>query len=438
MQQRINILDRVKSSLLESGLRGPLILAYSGGLDSSALLHLLNQCDLQLIVAHCNFQLRGDESDRDEEFCRQRAEQYGLKFHSKSFDTLGYAADRGISVQMAARDLRYDFFKALKDERKAGGIAVASHLDDQLETFMIKLGRGAGPGGLKGMDVWDGQIFRPLLKLSREELEAYVSENDISFVEDSSNTTDDYERNALRHKVVPVWKSQTGHLLKSFEKSRQRLARMEEFSRGEAIRFLEEHLKNDRQLSIAQLLDHASPDLILFYWLHPLGFNESQLEAVESNLMSTESKVFLTNSHQFIVERDQLVLEDLRSDQSQEFKVNLAEGLILLSGNQIRLSLEPTPQRFEPHSIYMDRAALGDELLFRRWREGDRFTPLGMTGSKKISDLFTDHKVPQSQKDSIWLVESRGEIQWVVGIQQSDSSKVSGTTKQVLRLEILG
>lgn len=437
----MDLVKLVEVELDKAQLESDILLAYSGGLDSTCLLHLLLKAGRKPILAHCNFELRGEESDEDALFAKEQAEKYGLKFKLKNFETAAYAQKEGLSIQMAARDLRYAWFRKLKSDLELNAIATGAHLDDQFEGMLIKLGRGSGPAGLAGMSVWNGELFRPLLNTSRAELESFAENESLQFREDSSNKSDNYLRNSLRLNVIPSWKKEVPELLRQADKSRKWIEEMELFVQVEMHGFFKEHLiqnNTDESLDLKVVQEHASPSLVLFYWLHEKGFSPSQLEDIQEALGSEESKKFSTGKWTLYKERNALLLTESNKSKQDELILEEGGGLLQLDEKSYEVYFEVhLPTTFEEKTTYFDANRLAFPLRFRRWKEGDRMQPLGMLGSKKISDLMIDLKVEASKKASQFLMESEGEVHWLVGQRQAESSKLTEETKKLLCFRLL-
>ncbi len=441
MSHDLDLVKLVEDELKRARLESDILLAYSGGLDSTCLLHLLLKTRQRPVIAHCNFQLRGEESEEDALFAKGQAMKYGLEFKLKSFDTVAYAQKEGVSIQMAARDLRYAWFRELKSKFGLQAIATGAHLDDQFEGMLIKLGRGSGPAGIAGMSVWNGELFRPLLSTSREELETFAKNQGIHFREDSSNKSDNYLRNSLRHNVIPSWKEEVPELLRQADKSRRWIQEMELFVQAEMHSFFQEHLilnNTNESLNIKVVQEHASPSLLIFYWLQEKGFSSSQMEDIHSALASEESKQFSSGKWVLYKERNALVLTEIFEPSMAEITLQEGDRLLQLDERRYEVSFhEQAPDTYEPGMNYFDADRLVFPLRFRRWKDGDRIQLLGMQGRKKISDVLIDLKVDASKKSSQFLMESDGEVQWLVGHRQAEPSKLTEDTRKLLCFRLL-
>ena len=422
-----------------------IILALSGGIDSMVLADLLLKANADFVLAHCNFHLRGEESDGDEHFVREYAERNGLTLYVKQFDTMGYAKEQGLSIEMAARDLRYAWFEELRQQLGYDYIAVAHHSDDQLETFFINLLRGAGIRGLKGMQPLNGNIIRPLLHVSREEIRQYAIENHIAWREDHTNAETQFLRNKIRHELLPVIddisKEGRTSILKSinhlssenalyWELVNEKLSQIVTHE-GDVQRwaFTDRASLRDADNHGNQLpIEHPYGMQLLFEWLRDDGFNEDQIHFIHVAMNGQPGTSFFSSTHRLTIERDGLELTPI----CQNLDISIE-----LSYQQI-----PHDEHFvidtSPLVAQLDYDKLTFPLQIRKWRVGDRFHPLGMKGSKLLSDFFVDQKMTTRQKEECQVLTSAdGEIVWVVGRRIDDRFKVTDKTKTVLLIQVV-
>lgn len=396
-----------------------LILALSGGIDSMILSDLLLQAKADFVLAHCNFHLRGEESNGDEQFVRDYAAKHGLTLYVKHFETEAYAKDHGISVEMAARDLRYAWFEDLRQKLGYDYIAVAHHADDQLETFFINLLRGAGIRGLKGMQTVNGHIIRPLLDIPRTEIRQYAEEHHLQWREDHTNAETLFLRNKIRHELLPVIDNISKEGRASILKSISHLASENELYR--------ELVKEKLSTANCQLL--TANCQLLFEWLRDYGFNTDQVHFIYDALKNGQPGTsFFSPTHRVTVERDGLELTPI----CQQNETPLA-----LSYEQI-----PNDDGFVMDTsakvAQLDYDKLTFPLQLRRWQTGDRFHPLGMKGSKLLSDFFVDQKMTTRQKEECYvLVTADDTIVWVVGRRIDDRYKVTDKTKTILIVRMM-
>lgn len=425
-----SILDPLKTYLLAS----------SGGMDSMCLGNLLTKAEVPFEIAHVNFQLRGEESNGDENFLRKWALDNGKTFHVYHSDTYKFASDRNISTQMAAREIRYDWFEKLRAERKLDGIILAHHEDDQIETIFLNLLRGTGIEGIYGMAERRGWLIRPLLPFGRDEIQRYVIENQIEWREDSSNEKTDYKRNKLRHISLPALYSVAddakSNLLNSFGRLKDT---------GKAFATLFENWKNEKIketeglliLSTSDVLRSTGAASLLYFWLRPYGFNSDQAKDILESCQSSESgKLFESSSHLLNLDRDQLILAPIPADFDS---ISIAESdieLLLPEGKYEILKLEGKEDLDKTRqNAMLDLERLSFPLEIRTWQEGDRFIPLGMKNTKKISDFLIDLKVPVVKKLAVKVLLSEGQIAWVIGFRIADWAKSTAATRKLLYLK---
>ena len=417
-----------------------LVLALSGGIDSMVLADLLLKAELDFVVAHCNFRLRGEESDGDERFVREFAEKKGIQCFVKHFDTEKYAAERGVSIEMAARDLRYAWFEELRQQLGYDKIAVAHHADDQAETFFINLLRGAGLRGLKGMQPQNGVIIRPLLWASREQIHQYAVENQITWREDHTNAETVYLRNKIRNQLLPVFDELHPEARQGLYKSLEHLASENELYRELlSEKFSQIVEEQDDVFVIARRNDEAIQPQLLFEWLRQFGFNTDQCRFIFDSMQTGVGNKYFSPTHQLTIGRNELQLSEIKPVDNEEIQIEVGQEEIT-SPIQLRFSRFEKDADFvidkSPDVALLDADKIRFPLTLRHWQHGDRFHPLGMKGSKLLSDFFVDLKFTEWQKRNAFLLTSAdGTILWVVGHRIDDRYKVTSETKSVLRCE---
>ena len=428
-----------------------IILALSGGIDSMVLADLLLKAKVQFVAAHCNFHLRGEESDGDERFVHEFAEKNGIQCFVKHFDTEQFAAEQGISIEMAARDLRYSWFEELRQQLGYDKIVVAHHADDQAETFFINLLRGAGLRGLKGMQPMNGVIIRPMLWASREQIRQYAVENQITWREDHTNAETIYLRNKIRNQLLPVFDELHPEARQGLYKSLEHLSAENELYRELLKEKLSQIVTCDDGVQKVKVPEPAvaehgrsveGPTLsyqLLFEWLRNCGFNTDQCHFIFEAMETGIGNKYYSPTHQLVIGRNELQLSEIESVSDEEIHISIEEEEIT-SPIYLRFF------RFEKNADFVidkssDIAQLDlDKIRFpmtlRHWQHGDRFHPLGMNGSKLLSDFFVDQKFTEWQKRNVFLlVSADGEILWVVGHRIDDRYKVTAETKTVFRCE---
>jgi tRNA(Ile)-lysidine synthase len=418
-----------------------ILLAVSGGADSSVMAELFFRSGYSFGLAHCNFGLRKEESERDESFVRQMARNYQVELHVRKFETREFARRNKLSVQMAARQLRYDWFGELMSRHGYARVSTAHHRDDQVETFLINLARGTGISGLRGILPLQGLVIRPLLFASAARIREFAAVENIGFVEDSSNKSLKYARNRIRHRVVP----QMARINEAFP--REIIRTIEQLRDVESIyrRAVEDaenklliHQEGRTIIPIDRLRKLSPLRTWLFEFIRGYGFKSTDLSPIIGALDEIPGKIFYSSTHCLLKDRENLVIEK-RSDQvpsEEEYYIDRADTEV---NHPFRMRMEWMPSSFpsidkDPTLALLDADMLEFPLLIRRWKTGDSFRPIGMTGRKKISDFLTDQKVPRTAKKNVWVLCSSGEIAWVIGMRLSDRFKITIQTRTILQI----
>ena len=422
------------------------LLAVSGGLDSVVMTALFHQIGQPFAMAHVNFGLRGAESDADALFVQNKAEQYGVPYHLTCFDTAVISAQRGISIQMAARELRYDWFGQLLREHHYVSVATAHHQNDVLETVLLNITRGTGIAGLRGIAAKQNQVVRPLLFATRDQLAAYAEEQQLTYREDSSNADDKYARNRIRHHVVPVLNDLNPGLWQTFPRTTERLRATETLVRAELDRSWQEVIEVSGEqmlLPADKLLSQSELPFRLTEWLKPLGFSAEQVAQMISVLTQPVGQVFGSATHRITHERNGLLLEPLRVLPDYEIRLTAWPNGVVDVAGQFSLTVQfiDKTDNFRPDSN-PNRACLdADKLLFpitiRPWQPGDRFRPLGMNGHKLVSDVLNDLKLSRSEREQTAVLLSGDQIAWVIGRRIDHRFRVTPATKQIGELTVL-
>ncbi|MBI5541047.1 MAG: tRNA lysidine(34) synthetase TilS [Bacteroidia bacterium] len=420
-----------------------ILVAVSGGIDSCVLIYLLHELNFKCVIAHCNFSLRDAESDKDENLVRQLANNYYYEFETKKFETLIFAEEKGISIQMAARELRYNYFEELRKKHNCKVIATAHHADDNVETLFINLLRGTGLKGLSGIPVKTEKIVRPLLFATRAEIDSFARENNIKWREDASNQSVKYMRNKIRHNLLPLIED----IKPGFSKLITR--NIEHFSETEIL--LKELLKEkiektvskteDKTLiNISELLNSESGKTILYEIIAPYGFNPKQISKIWSTMDGEAGKVFYSKNFCLNKDRDKIIISPIHKNNIlRKYYIDEIQDWI---SEPIEISIshfewECNKEISKDKSIIMlDAEKIEFPLIIRRWAHGDFFKPFGMDGFKKLSDFFIDNKISKTDKDNIWILESANKIVWVIGLRLDDRFKISEKTKSVIKLQV--
>ena len=420
-----------------------IVLALSGGIDSMVLADLLRKAKVEFVVAHCNFHLRGAESDGDERFVRECAEKNGIQCYVKHFDTEQYAAEQGISIEMAARDLRYAWFEELRQQLGYDKIAVAHHSDDQAETFFINLLRGAGLRGLKGMQPQNGVIIRPLLWASREQIHQYAIENNIAWREDHTNAESVYLRNKIRNQLLPVFDELHPEARQGLYKSLEHLSAENELYRELLKEKLSQIVKQEDDIQSFPIINYQLSIInsqLIFEWLRQYGFNTDQCHFIFEAMQTGIGNKYYSPTHQLVIGRNELQLSEIQTVDAEEIHISIGEGEITSPIHLCFSQFEKTADFVIDKSsdtAQLDFDKIRFPMTLRHWRHGDRFHPLGMKGSKLLSDFFVDQKFTEWEKQKIWLlVSADGDILWVVGYRIDDRYKVTAETNSVFHCEM--
>lgn len=417
-----------------------LLVAISGGVDSVVLAYLCKELNLNFALAHCNFNLRGDESNADEEFVLELADQLDVEVFIQNFDTQAYADKYKRSIQMAARELRYDWFEELAAQLRFDYILTAHHADDNLETFLINFTRGTGLNGLTGIPEVNDNIVRPLLHFSREQIETYAKEQNISWREDSSNSTRKYLRNKLRHEVIPILKEINPQLLDSFQNTIINLNDtadiVEESLNAVAKRAIVTIDELGITYKISEFKKVNNPKAYLFEMFKAYGFTE--WNDVVDLLDAQSGKQVFSSTHRLIKHREYLVLADLNlSEQREEaFIIHKDQESIITPIGLLKFQDIDAVSETSNKIIYVDKSKLNFPLELRFWKEGDAFYPYGMNGKKKISKYLKDEKLSLVEKENIWLLTSNNDVLWVVGKRADERFKVTDKAQQILKIEL--
>jgi tRNA(Ile)-lysidine synthase len=424
------LLERLKKILKEFGIKDDtrFLLALSGGIDSMVLCDLLLKNKSDFTIAHCNFELRGDESNGDEKFVLQHAKTNGIPIYVEKFDTSAFAKTHRISIQEAARELRYSLFQKIAEKEKIDYILTAHNLDDRIETFFINFLRGAGLKGLASIPEKNGNIIRPILSVSREEIEIYATEEKLVYREDSSNKETKYLRNQFRHLILPKFKNLDKDYQSSFSKSIDYLNQAKAFYKESLQNKFSSLIKKENAsvcINTNLLLKEKNAKIILFEMVSKYHFNDTQSNDVFRliSLSSIESgKKFFSSTHRLIIDRDEIIIKEKAITEGEFIINNLVPSFIF---NKKKIEFKETTSAIEfknipNNNIYVDADKITFPLIVRKWKNGDRFYPYGMNGSKLISDYFIDEKFSLFQKEEVYLLcNSDNSIIWIIG-QRAD------------------
>jgi len=422
-----------------------MLLAVSGGVDSVVMAKLFHNSNYQFGIAHCNFQLRGNESDADEQMVEQLAADLDVEFYAKRFETSHYSKENKVSVQMAARELRYQWFEEIRVCNGYDLIAVAHHIDDSIETFLFNITRGSGISGLRGIQSKRDKIVRPLLFANKVQIEDFAKEQALKYCVDSSNDELKYTRNKIRHQLIPLLNELNPGFNSSIVETMKKMSETEKVFKQ---RIKEAQPKIVRQkdkeifLSIEKLKQLSPLFIYLYEFLKAYNFNGSVVENLIASLDDQPGKKFFSETHCAIKDREDIIITTLTNDSVTDKDGLINEGqeridepkviaLKTYGKNEVNISTSD-------NCASLDSKKLSFPLKLRKWIQGDYFYPLGMEQKKKLSDFFIDSKIPLSEKENIFVVESAGEIAWVVGQRVDNRFKVTDSTVEIYQMELLG
>lgn len=418
-----------------------LLVAVSGGVDSRVLMHILSELSFDIGIAHCNFQLRGQESDMDEQFVALLAKEYEVPFYSARFSTAEFANEHGLSIQMAARQLRYEWFEKVRFDENYNYIAIAHNLNDTVETFFINLIRGTSIRGLTGMPVKNGYVVRPLMFAKRNEIVQYAKSNQLDFREDSSNAETKYLRNKIRHGLLPVLNEINRNFYLNIISTMERLDETSAIYQEKIQEYKKHLLINDGDtlnVNINELLSTPAPATVLYEILHPFNFSNKLTSEILSNINGEAGSVFYSSTHRVVRDRDKLLIALHEGVNNEIFyipkEINLVESPFQVTLKEFEASGFIIPKQKNIASV--DLQLLEFPLLLRKWHKGDSFQPFGMNGFKKLSDFFIDNKISLIEKEKVWIVESNGKIVWVVGYRIDNRFRITESTSKVLTMSI--
>lgn len=419
------------------------LLALSGGADSMALLMIIHDLGYEIEAIHCNFHLRGEESDRDERFCVEQCQKLGIKIHLAHFDTREYAKLHKISIEMAARELRYSYFEQLRNDIGAKDVLVAHHLDDSVETILMNLIRGTGIHGLTGISPRNGHIIRPLLCVDRHEIEGFLREKCISYVTDSSNLSDNVIRNKIRLNVLPMLRTINPSVSKSIYHTSERLSQVATVFDDAIRQTVDAATISSGKKEEVYAIDKIKNEYTLFRILQPCSFSPEQIEDIYASLIGQQvtGRVFMSSSHELLIDRGRIVIQPTEKP-FKPFKISETGTYVLPDEKRLILVETPIDEKFSinknPEICCLDADWVRFPLILRQTVEGDRFCPLGMKGSKLVSDFLTDQKKSLFEKRrQLVLQDAKGKIIWIVGMRPDERCRISPDSKKALVVEYL-
>ncbi|MDP4226069.1 MAG: tRNA lysidine(34) synthetase TilS [Bacteroidota bacterium] len=418
-----------------------ILLTVSGGIDSISMLHLFHKVGIDIGVAHCNFMLRGEESDEDEIFVRNMAAMLAVPFYVIRFNTWEYARQEGISIEMAARDLRYKWFEEIRVQYKYDYIATAHNLNDVVETFFLNIVRGTGIKGLTGIKPKSNHLIRPMLFASRRQIEAYCLEHDLHFREDSSNASVKFSRNKIRHLILPVLEKINPNFLQTAVENIQRLSETEQiyFSKvGEVKKQVCFEKEGSFYIDLNKMKEIEPQSSYLYEFLVPFNFSRDNVAEIVEAMDGIPGKQFFSSTHRLLKDRNYLIITGIKKQ--ADLKYYIDEGMTLINGPvKLKLRVIKKEEGFKlplnSQIACLDYDRITFPLILRHWQKGDYFRPLGMKDIKKLSDYFIDSKLSLIEKEQAWLLTSENKIVWIVGRRLDDRYKITDRTQNILVIE---
>jgi tRNA(Ile)-lysidine synthase len=437
------MLERFKAYIHEKELFAPedkLLLAVSGGIDSVVMCLLFHKANFNFAIAHCNFALRGEESDEDELFVKKLAKKYKVPFYCDHFETASFAEREKISIQMAARTLRYEWFEKLLDSEGYHYVATAHHLNDAVETLLLNITKGTGIAGLHGIQPKVKRLVRPLLFADKEEIYACVVDNQLAWREDSSNQSVKYQRNLIRNEVIPLLKTINPSLESTMKQTIERVTAVEQLFYAEVERVRQKLVRKEPgiiYIEINLLQQEAEPLIKLYELIKEYHFSYTQAQDIWQVLGSGPGRQFDSPTHILVKDRKELIIT---AKQLYTFmSASIEAGQESFSNELLELQIkESSAENFtipaDAAIASLDKGLLQFPLKLRKWKEGDWFCPLGMNKKKKLSDFLIDTKVPLNLKEKIWILTSNGSIVWIVGHRIDNRFKITDKTEQILQI----
>lgn len=433
--------SHIKSSIKRNSLIADgdkVIVTLSGGADSVALLSALVALGYDCIAAHCNFHLRGEESDRDCAFAQSLAQSLGVKCVVKHFDVTQYERDNKVSTEMACRELRYEWFEQLRQQHAPAAIAVAHHRDDNIETFFLNLLRGTGIAGLTGMAPRNGHIIRPMLDCTRQDVEQYLADKGLNYVTDSTNSQNDYRRNRLRNIILPMLNEQFPGASNAIATTMTMLGDNEAIYRA-AIDNARNRYVSGNTIDLGSLTtNEQQASTVLFELIRHMGFNYTHASDIIA-AANASGRQFFAGKNILTIHRGTLIISTQPDGQIDEYIINLTQAIT--APINLTVSIAPNDGTIaKPTSastIMLDATVLdgNPQFVLRHWREGDRIAPFGMRGTKKVSDIFTDAHLSIVEKQNIWLLTRNDEILWVIGHRTSRHYPVTAHTTSIITIK---
>ena len=430
---KARMINTVKQYIAEHHLLSenhPVFIAVSGGRDSVALLDIMDKMRREYIVLHCNFYLRGEESYRDELFVRDLCERYNAQLIVHHFDTKQYAQEHGVSIEMAARELRYTWFDEMCLKLKIDSVAVAHHQDDQAETLMLNIIRGTGLRGLCAMKSRNGNIIRPMLCVNRQQIDKYINDNNLQYIDDSTNNETIYKRNKLRHEILPLMREMNPNILETLNRETKIFQQTNLLLDYYINKDKERYCRTDKdsiEIDIEQLRQHPLAQDLLYELIRGYGFSREQCSLICDNLDGQSGKRYISNNYELLKDRTTLFVYPRKNEDS------VPQIIVERRQRQPQEHFPPT----KANHAFFDVKILDRPLSLRHWQYGDTFYPLGMKQSRKLSDFFTDQKISIKRKSELWLLMSGEDIAWIIGERIDNRYKVKNNSSEIVEIIVV-
>ena len=447
MSLQSDFIDFIKKNRLFEP-KDRLLLAVSGGVDSVVLCELCHQCGFEFVIAHCNFGLRGTESDEDAMLVKEMGKRYAVEVRSIEFDTQKYAEEKKVNIQIAARELRYNWFNeiiASEKQKKINKILTAHHADDNIETVLMNFLKGTGINGLQGIQCKDsgigGKVTRPLLFARKAQLLEFARENNLNWRDDSSNETNKYSRNYCRNEILPavkiVFPQVENNIIHNIERMGE-VKQLYDLAIQQIIKKLVVQETDSIRIPIIKLLKQTALQSVLFEIFTPFGFSTDQLREIEKLCHADSGKFIQSNTYRILNNRKWLVVTRLLAIHQDVIVINENDKEALYADNKLIINKTEMPHQYHSDQsiAYINAKDLTYPLLLRKWKQGDYFYPLGMQKKKKLSRFFIDNKLSLNEKEKVWVLESNKKIVWVLGLRIDDRFKITPSVHQVLKLTI--
>lgn len=437
------MLERFNNFISENSLfnkNNNLLVAVSGGMDSVVLCHLLQKGQYKFSIAHCNFNLRGQESDQDEAFVQKLAKKLKVPCFTKSFDAAGFATQNKLSIQMAARELRYSWFQEIARDQSFDFILTAHHQSDLAETILLNLIRGTGIAGLHGIKPLQGIIARPLLFAGREEIMKFVAEEQVTWREDSSNESTKYNRNFVRKEILPLIKQLNPGFEETLKETVEKVLAVENLLSDE-VGVLRSNLKREKEfteISYENLKQDKNLSIKLYEILKDFNFNYSQTKSIVSSIGRESGKQFESSTHTLVNDRNRFIITKKSLEQFSSLEIYNPQEIFTWDNKSIKVKEFPAANfkiKTNKNFACVNAEKIKFPLVLRKWKEGDWFIPLGMNKKKKLSDFFIDEKIPLNLKDKVRVLVSDGSIVYIVGMRVDDRFKITEETTSVYEIE---